>query len=131
MAKKGALGNHDINIDLLLLNLKRKFNLSDEELKAKFWELAEQIMDPLLDLAKTHTSPSVERSVLLRMGFSSLEAKPLVEGAVDRGLMGKGVGHVIYRIAKEKNLDVRQAGLEMLEGKHWDDAVEIFKGGQK
>jgi len=110
---------------------KHLANLSDEELKARFWELAEQIMDPLLDLAKTHTSPSVERSVLLRMGFSSLEAKPLVEGAIDRGLMGKGVGHVIYRIAKEKNLEVRQAGLEMLEGKHWDEAVAIFKGGQK
>jgi len=104
--------------------------LSDEELKTKFWELAEKIVDPLLDLAKTHTSPSVERSVLLRMGFSSLEAKPLVEGAIDRGLMSKGVGHIVYRISKEKNITVREAGLELIEGKHWDDAVAIFKGGK-
>ncbi len=104
--------------------------LSDEALFNKFWQLADKIMDPMVDLAKTHTSPSVERSVLLRMGFSSLEAKPLVEGAIDRGLIGKGVGHVIYRIANEKQLDIRQAGLEMIEGKHWDDAVRIFKGGQ-
>lgn len=105
--------------------------LSSEELKARFWELAEKAVDPLLELARTHTSPAVERSVLLRMGFSSIEAKPLVEAAIDRGLIGKGVGHVIYRVAKEKNLEVRQAGLEMLDGKHWDDAVAIFKGGQK
>ncbi|WP_430882666.1 ornithine aminomutase subunit alpha [Fusibacter sp. JL216-2] len=105
-------------------------NLSDEELKARFWELAEKVVDPLLDLAKTHTSPSVERSVLLRMGFSSLEAKPLVEQAIDHGLIGKGVGHVVYRIAKEKNMDIRACGLEMMEGKHWDDAIAIFKGGK-
>ncbi|MBN2795578.1 MAG: ornithine aminomutase subunit alpha [Clostridia bacterium] len=106
-------------------------NLSKEELRARFWELAEKAVDPLLELAKTHTSPAVERSVLLRMGFSSIEAKPLVEGVMDRGLMGKGAGHVVYRVAKEKNISVRQAGLEMLEGKHWDDAVAYFKGGQK
>lgn len=106
-------------------------NLSDEELKQRFWKLAEQAVEPLLDLARTHTSPSIERSVLLRMGFSSIEAKPLVEGAIDRGLIGKGVGHVVYRISKEKNIPLRQAGLEMIDGKHWDKAVSIFKGGQK
>lgn len=110
---------------------KHLANLTDEELKQRFWELAEKAVDPLLDLARTHTTPSIERSVLLRMGFSSLEAKPLVEGAVDRGLISKGVGHVVYRISKEKNIPLRQTGLEMIEGKHWDDAVAIFKGGQK
>lgn len=92
--------------------------------------MQKKVVDPLLDLAKTHTSPSVERSVLLRMGFSSLEAKPLVEQAIDHGLIGKGVGHVVYRIAKEKNMDIRACGLEMMEGKHWDDAIAIFKGGK-
>jgi len=106
-------------------------NLSDEQLKQKFWELAEKAVEPLIDLAKNYTSPSVERSVLLRMGFSGLEAKPLVEGAIDRGLIGKGVGHIVYRVSKEKNIPLRQAGLEMIEGKHWDDAVAIFKGGEK
>ncbi len=106
-------------------------SLSEEELKQRFWELAEKAVDPLLDLAKTHTTPAVERSVLLRMGFSSIEAKPLVDGVIDRGLIAKGAGNVIYRVAKAKNLEIRQTGLEMLDGKHWDDAVEIFKGGQK
>ncbi|OPL08233.1 MAG: ornithine aminomutase [delta proteobacterium ML8_F1] len=110
---------------------KKIAELSDEELKARFWSDIEKIVDPLLDLARTHTSPSIERSVLLRMGFSSLEAKPLVEGAIDRGLIGHGVGHVVYRIAREKQLDLRQAGLEMIEGDHWDDALKIFKGGDR
>lgn len=104
-------------------------NLSDEELRAKFWELTEKVVDPMLELARTHTTPSVERAVLLRMGFSSIEAKPLVNLAMDHGLIAKGVGHVIYRVAKEKNLDIRQAGLELLDGKHWEDAVKMFKGG--
>lgn len=106
-------------------------DLTDEQLKERFWGLIEEIVDPLLDLAKTHTSPAVERSVLLRMGFSSLEAQPLVDGAIDRGLMGHGVGHVIYKIANAKNIDIRTAGLELIEGKHWDDAVVMFKGGAK
>ena len=106
-------------------------NLSEEELKERFWDLAGKAVDPLLELAKTHTSPAIERSVLLRMGFSSIEAKPIVEGAIDRGLIGKGVGHIVYRVSKEKNIPLRQVGLEMIEGKHWDDAVAIFKGGNK
>lgn len=110
---------------------KHLADLSDEQLKERFWDLVEQIVDPLLDLAKENTSPAIERSVLLRMGFSSLEAQPLVDGAIDRGLIGHGVGHVVYRIAKEKNLDLRTAGLELIAGKHWDDAVSIFKGGAK
>lgn len=108
---------------------KHLANLTDEELRTKFWELTEVVVDPLIELARTHTTPSIERSVLLRMGFSSIEAKPLVNQAMDHGLIAKGVGHVIYRIAKEKNLDIRQAGLELLDGKHWEDAVKLFKGG--
>lgn len=105
---------------------KHLAQLSDEELKTKFWELVEQAVDPLLDIARTHTSPSIERSILLRMGFSSLEAKPLVEMAIDRKLIGKGVGHIIYKAAKENNLSIREAGLEMLDGRLWD-ALEFNK----
>lgn len=95
-------------------------NLSDAELKARFWELIEKTVDPLLEMARTHTTPSIERSILLRMGFSSIEAKPLVEMAIDRELMGKGVGHCIYKAAKDNNMSVRDAGLAMLDGKLWD-----------
>lgn len=106
-------------------------DLTDEQLEQRFWQLAEQIVDPLIDLATKNTSPSIERSVLLRMGFSSIEAKAIVEGVIDRGLMGKGAGHVVFKIAKEKGIDVREAGLALTEGKYWDDAVNLFKGGAK
>lgn len=106
-------------------------NLSDEELKARFWELSEKIVDPLIDLAKKNTTPSIERSILLRMGFSSIEAKSIVEGVIDRGLMGKGAGHVVYKLAKEKNLDIRDAGMKLMGGELWDDAVNMFEGGHK
>ena len=49
--------------------------LSDAELHNYFWQLVDQIVAPLIEEARTHTSPSIERSVLLRMGFSSIEAK--------------------------------------------------------
>lgn len=99
---------------------KHLSGLSDEDLKMKFWSLIEQVVDPLLEIAKTHTSPSIERSILLRMGFSSIEAKPLVEMAVNRNLIGKGVGHLVYKAAKQNGLEIREAGLAMLDGKLWD-----------
>jgi len=101
-------------------------NLSDAELKARFWELAEKVVDPLLDLAKENTSASVERSILLRMGFSSIEAQAIIDGVVDRGLLKFGAGHVVYVAAKEKGIEVRQAGLELIDGAHWDLVVNYF-----
>ncbi len=106
-------------------------DLTDEQLEQKFWQLAEQIVDPLIDLARKNTTPSIERAVLLRMGFSSIEAKAIVEGVIDRGLMSKGAGHVVYKIATDKNIDIREAGLALIDGKYWDDAVSLFKGGIK
>ena len=108
---------------------KHLANLTEEELEQRFWELAGKIVDPIVELARKNTSPSIERSVLLRMGFSSIEAKSIVDGAIDRGLMGKGVGHLVYRLAKEKNMDIREAGLKLVEGEMWDDVVALFKGG--
>lgn len=102
-------------------------NLSDEELEAKFWELAEKIVDPIVELAYTNTTPSIERSVLLRMGFSSVEAKTIVDNAIDRGLIGKGAGHIVYRVSKENNLSIREAGLSLVEGKYWEEIAKSFK----
>lgn len=108
---------------------KHLANLTEEELEARFWELAGKIVDPIVELARKNTSPSIERSVLLRMGFSSIEAKSIVDGAIDRGLMGKGVGHIVYKLAKEKNMDIREAGLKLVNSEMWDDVVVLFKGG--
>lgn len=110
---------------------KHLANLSDQELEQRFWKLAEDVVNPLLELAKNNTTPAIERSVLLRMGFSSLEAKDIVDNTIDRGLMGKGAGNVIYRVAKVLNRDYREVGRELGQGQHWDKALEIFKGGAK
>lgn len=72
-------------------------SLADDELRRRFWEVTEKVVEPLVELARTHTSPSVERSVLLRMGFSSLEAQAIVKKAVDLGLLGKGAAHLVLR----------------------------------
>lgn len=104
-------------------------DLSEDQLEKRFWELAEKLVDPIVDLAKKNTSPSIERSILLRMGFSSVEAKAIVDGAIDRGIIGKGAGHIVYRLSKDHNMDIRTAGLKLVEGEMWEEVLSIFKGG--
>lgn len=106
---------------------KHLANMSDEELYNHFWSVTDQVVEPLLGLGRKNTTPSVERAVLLRMGISSLETKPIVEGCMDRGLMGKGAGHVVYKLAKAKDISIREAGTMLAEGKGWDEAVALFK----
>lgn len=108
---------------------KHLANLSNEELYQRFWELTEKIVDPMIDLSKKHTSPSIERSVLLRMGLSSIESKQLVQKIYEKELLGKGAGHIVWRVAKEKGLQIREAGQALIDGNHWDVVEEIFGGG--
>ena len=100
--------------------------LTDEQLYEKFWALAGDIVQPMLDLGYKSTTPSVERSVLLRMGFSSLEVKPIVEGVMNKGLMGKGCGNVVWRLAEKKGISVREAGLLLSQGKEWETVDTLF-----
>jgi D-ornithine 4,5-aminomutase subunit alpha len=97
--------------------------MSDEELHAYFWSLAEKIVAPLIEEARTHTTPSIERSVLLRMGFSSIEAGRLVEGMTACGLLGHGAGRLVLELAKTKGVSVREAGTALLEGRHWEELL--------
>ncbi len=103
--------------------------LTDEQLEQRFWELAGKIVDPLLQLGYENTSPAIERSVLLRMGFSSIEAKKLVDGCLERSLLGHGAGNVVYRLAKANGMEIRDAGLALCEGNLWEEAAAQFKGG--
>jgi D-ornithine 4,5-aminomutase subunit alpha len=102
-------------------------NMSDEELKQYFWSLADKAVNPLIDLAKTHTTPAIERSVLLRMGFSSLEAKALVEKTIQHELIAKGAGHVVYRYAKITDQTIRDAGMKLLSDSGWETVLDSFK----
>ena len=105
---------------------KHLADLSEAQLEERFWQLAGELVDPLIQLARTHTSPSIERSVLLRMGFSSLEAKAIVGQAMDHELLPKGAGHIVYKISVEKGLSIREAGLKLAEGSLWDTAEGLF-----
>ena len=95
--------------------------LSDDELHARFWELTQQIVAPLIEEARTHTTPSVERSVLLRMGFSSIEAKALVDRLQKERLLGHGAGRLVLQLAQQKGIAVRDAGTALLQGRYWEE----------
>jgi len=101
--------------------------MTDAELKEYFWSLAEKTVTPLIDLARTHTTPAIERSVLLRMGFSSLEAKVIVDKTIRHNLIGKGAGHVVYRLSTIRNISTRAAGLALIEDKGWDEVLKSFE----
>lgn len=95
--------------------------MSDEELHHYFWQLVEKIVEPLIDEALTHTTPSIERSVLLRMGFSSIEAKQLVDTMLERSLLGHGAGRLVLELAKAKQLSIRETGVALLSGRYWEE----------
>jgi D-ornithine 4,5-aminomutase subunit alpha len=95
--------------------------MSDDQLHAHFWELAQQIVAPLIEQARTHTTPSIERSVLLRMGFSSIEAKALVARMHERQLLAHGAGRLLLELAKSKGISVRDAGTALLAGRYWEE----------
>lgn len=102
--------------------------MSDAQLKERFWELCSQVVEPIVDLARTHTSPSIERSVLLRMGVDSLSSHGVVDRIYEAGLLGKGAGHVLLKLAHKHGVDVRAAAAMVLEDKDVLDglfAVEV------
>ena len=101
--------------------------LSDAELEARFWELAGQLVDPMLKMGYENTTPAIERSVLLRMGFSSVEAKAIVTGCTEHSLMGHGAGNVVYKLSKSQNMELRDAGLALIQGRLWNEAENLFK----
>lgn len=89
--------------------------MSDEQLKELFWKLTNQVVEPVLDLARTHTSPSIERAVLLRMGIDSVSSHGIVERIHEAGLLGKGAGHVLLKISRKTGKDIRGAGQAILD----------------
>jgi D-ornithine 4,5-aminomutase subunit alpha len=102
-------------------------NYSDQQLKKYFFDLTDQLLDPILDLARDYTTPAIERSILMRMGFSSLEAKAITDRLLEYQLLQYGAGHVVYRYANDEKIDIRQAGLSLLESHAVQKMVEVFK----
>jgi D-ornithine 4,5-aminomutase subunit alpha len=109
---------------------KKLQKMTDEQLDNYFWELVEKVVDPMIDMASKNTSQSLERSVLLRMGFNSMQAKVLVNKIFEKHLLSKGAGHIVWKVAKENNLSVKEAGEKMVDDQLWDEVDRIFKGGE-
>ena len=97
--------------------------MSEEQLHAYFWSLVDKIVQPIVEEAKTHTSPSIERSILLRMGFSSLEAKTIVNHMLERGTLGHGAGNLVLKLAQKKKISVREAGTGLIRGQYWEELL--------
>jgi D-ornithine 4,5-aminomutase subunit alpha len=106
--------------------------LTDEELKMRFWNLTQEIVDPLVELARTHTSPSIERSVLMRMGVDSQTCGAVVGECETRGLLGHGAGHVVLVVMQALDIDTPAAARRLADGDAaaWD-VVEAKWGGAR
>ena len=120
------MDKHKTRIDDFSDRRKHLANLSDNELKRIFWDLADKATSPLIDLANKNTSPAIERSVLLRMGFSSLEAASIVEKVINHNLIGKGAGHVVYRYSQLQKSTIREAGLNLINDLGWKNVMDSF-----
>jgi D-ornithine 4,5-aminomutase subunit alpha len=101
-------------------------NMSDQELRTYFLELSEKLVDPLLDLSFKNTSKSIERSVLLRMGFSSIDSKAFVEILNENDLLKMGAGHSVYLLSKTKKISIENAGKLIQNGEEIKYLVEHF-----
>src|SRR5512137_2499953 len=106
----------------------RLAELSDEQLEARFWELARRVVDPLVDLARTHTSPSIERSVLMRMGVDSPTCMAVVAECETRGLLGHGAGHVVLHCSTTWGCAVTEAAARLAAGEGWDTVAAKWGG---
>jgi len=96
-------------------------NMSDEQLHDHFWSLVDRMVQPLVEEARTNTSPSIERSVLQRMGFSSIETKPIVNKMLEKGLLGQGAGRLVLLLAQKKGISPREAGLGLMRDEYWEE----------
>ena len=100
--------------------------MDDQELYDSFWELAGKVVEPMLEAGKVYTTLSVERSVLLRMGFNSIEAGAIVDGVISHNLLGKGAGHVVWRLSQKLDKSVLETGEALARGEYWDEVPGLF-----
>jgi len=102
--------------------------LTDEQLEARFWELSRKVVEPLVDLARTHTSPSIERSVLMRMGVDSITCGAVVAECEKRRLLAHGAGHVVWRCAEAWGCSAPEAAGRLAKGEGWDEVAQWWGG---
>jgi len=102
--------------------------LTDEQLEQRFWGVTQEIVDPLVELARTHTSPSIERSVLMRMGIDSQTCMAVVGECEKRGLLGHGAGHVVLLCGTTWSCPAPEAARRLAGGEGWDVVAQKWGG---
>lgn len=63
------------------------------------------------------------------MGFSSIESDAIVAEGLKAGLLGKGMGNVVLKYGDLKGMSYLEAGRQLAQGKGWNEAAALFKGG--
>jgi D-ornithine 4,5-aminomutase subunit alpha len=106
--------------DTYLQDREHLAGLSDKQLEARFWALAEGAVAPLVELARTHTSPSIERSVLMRMGLDSRTCMAVAAECEKRALLGHGAGQLVLHCATAWKVSVVEAGRRLAAGEGWE-----------
>jgi len=97
--------------------------LSDSQLEARFWELSTECVAPMVELARTHTSPSIERSVLMRMGIDSRTSMAVVSECEKRGYLGHGAGHLVWLCMQAWDCTAPAAAARLAADEGWDIAA--------
>lgn len=92
--------------------------MNDEQLKSRFWQLCDQIVEPMVDYGRKYTSQSIERSVLLRMGIDSVTSQGVVSRINEAGLLGKGAGNIVLKVSQKHRVDLRVAAKRINEDKN-------------
>lgn len=110
-------------VDVYTSRRRALASVSGEEPQETFWKLSGEAVDTMVEEARTHTTPSIERAVLLHMGFDSSESARLVEWMEELNLLGQGAAQLIQALAKQKKLTMREAGMALLGGKYWDQLL--------
>ncbi len=105
-------------------------DLDDAALEDRFWKLSREVVEPLVELARTHTSPSIERSVLMRMGIDSPTCMAVVAECETRGLLGHGAGHVVLVAMREWGADAPAAAARLAAGEGWELAEAKWGAGR-
>jgi D-ornithine 4,5-aminomutase subunit alpha len=63
------------------------------------------------------------------MGFSSLEAKAIVDGCVEKSLLGHGAARGLP-YSKHTGMEIREAGLALMQPANMEQAARLFGGEQ-
>lgn len=93
---------------------KELMKLTDQELKDKFWQLCNKAVEPMVESGKKYTSPSIERSILLRMGIDSVSSQAIVSRIKEAGLLKKGAGNVVLKVSKKLDTSILDAGQKII-----------------